>query len=72
MKKVEAVNDVAEIGEYVRQLSAAERKTLLKGLRKKVLLKEARELSKSVNKGVQISMEDILKEIDTVRKKHAA
>jgi Ni,Fe-hydrogenase maturation factor len=72
MKKVEATNDVVEIGKYVKQLSAVERRVLLKGLRKKVLLKEAKELSKSVNKTVPVSMEDILKEIDAVRKKHAA
>ena len=72
MKKVEAKDDVVEIGKYVKQLSAIERKALLKGLRKKVLLKEARELSKSVNKNVPVSMEDILREIDAVRKKTAA
>jgi hypothetical protein len=64
MKKVETIDEVVEIGNYVKQLSASERKTLLKGLRKKILLKEARELSKSVNKNLEISMDDILKEIN--------
>ena len=72
MKKVETINEVIEIGEYVKRLSANERKALLKGLRKKVLVKEARELGKSVDKNIEISMDDILKEINIVRKKHAA
>jgi hypothetical protein len=72
MKRVETIDEVVEISKYVKQLSATERKKLLKGLRKKILLKEAHELSKSVNKNVEVTMEDILKEIDIVRKKHAA
>jgi hypothetical protein len=72
MKRVETIDEVVEISKYVKQLSATERKKLLKGLRKKILLKEAQELSKSVNKNVEVTMEDILKEIDIVRKKHAA
>jgi hypothetical protein len=72
MKKVETINEVIEIGEYVKRLSANERKALLKGLRKKILVKEARELGKSVDKNIEISMDDILKEINIVRKKHAA
>jgi heterodisulfide reductase subunit C len=72
MEKTEITSDVVEIGKYVKRLSAVERKTLLKGLRKKILFKEAQELKKSMNKNVQISMEDILKEISAVRKKHAA
>jgi Ni,Fe-hydrogenase maturation factor len=72
MKKAGVVNEVMEITKYVKRLSANERKALLKGLRKKTLLEEARELSKSVNKNVHVSMEDILKEITIVRKKHAA
>jgi Ni,Fe-hydrogenase maturation factor len=72
MKSTDINDEVIEIEKYVKRLSAVERKTLLKGLRKKVLLEEARELSKSVNKNVQISMDEILKEISIVRKKHAA
>lgn len=65
-------NDIEEIENYIRRLSVRERKILLKGLKRKVLLQEAQELSKSVNKAMKISMDEILEEINGVRAKNAA
>lgn len=72
MERADLASEVAEIDRYVRRLSARERKILLKGLRRKILMNEAKELSRSVNKDIEISMEDILDEINAVRRKNAA
>lgn len=63
MKNQNLSNDIEEIENYIRRLSVRERKILLKGLKRKVLLQEAQELSKSVNKAMKISMDEILEEI---------
>lgn len=72
MKNQNLSNDIEEIENYIRRLSVRERKILLKGLKRKVLLQEAQELSKSVNKAMKISMDEILEEINGVRAKNAA
>lgn len=43
----------------------------MKNNRKKILLKEAQKLSKSINKNPEISVDEILKEITIVRRKKA-
>ncbi len=42
-----------------------------KNLRKRALLKEAKELSASVNKNIHVSQKAILKEVSVVRRNHS-
>ena len=71
MKTIKSIEEIAEIETYVRKLSVRERNVLLKQLRKKFLMQEAKRLSKSVRKEPVISIEDIVAEVNKVRKNAA-
>ena len=72
MKKASISKDITEIENLVRKLSLRDRKTLIKGLRKRMLYQEAKQLSQSVDKEMKISIDEILGEINAIRNKHAA
>ena len=71
MKTIKPVSEVAEIETYVRKLTVRERNVLLKQLRRKFLMQEAKRLSKSVLKEPVISIEEIVAEVNKVRKNAA-
>ena len=71
MKTIKTVSEVAEIETYVRKLTVRERNVLLKQLRRKFLMQEAKRLSKSVLKEPVISIEEIVAEVNKLRKNAA-